>query len=56
MKSRLVELYFEIIKDHYYLVQLSGGPVFRRYLLNGRIDQDETRARGVSAFGLFFVL
>ena len=35
-------------------VSASRGPVFRRYILNGPIDQDETWARVVSAFDLIF--
>ena len=35
-------------------VSASQGPVFRRYLLNGPIDQDETWAQGVSACDLIF--
>ena len=32
------------------------GPVFRRYLFNGEIDQNETWAQGVSAFDLIFFI
>ena len=35
-------------------VSASRGPVFRRYLLNGWLDQDQTLAQGVSAYGLVF--
>ena len=35
-------------------VSASRGPVFRRYLLNGLTDQDETLAQEVSACDLFF--
>ena len=32
----------------------SRWPTFRRYLLNGRIDQNETKAQGVSVYDLIF--
>ena len=31
-----------------------AGPVFRRYLLNGQIDRDETWEQGVSVCDLIF--
>ena len=36
------------------LVSSSWGPVFRRYLLNGQTDQDETWAQDVSSCDLIF--
>ena len=33
----------------------SRGPVYRRYLLNGQADQDETWPLGVSACDLIFL-
>ena len=35
-------------------VSVSRGPVFRRYRLNGPIDQNETWPQGVSACDLIF--
>ena len=42
------------IVTHLLSVSASRGPVFRRYLLNGQTDQDETLAREVSKCDLIF--
>ena len=41
---------------HVLSVSASRGPVFRQYLLNGLIGQNETWAQEVSACGLIFII
>ena len=54
-KSVMMNTY-EVNMNNKQLLSVSAlrEPVFRRYLLNGLIDQDETWAQGVSACGLIF--
>ena len=47
--------FIHLLTEHLLPVSASRGPVFfLRYPLNGRIDQNETQAKGVSACDLIF--
>ena len=55
--SALAMLFYSLAYPALPTIDLSSAwTCFRRYLLNGRIDRDETWAQGVSACDYFFVI